>query len=125
MKIEIRLDKSVRIRSCSIHDINSLPHRREVLIRGANRSQCRDLRLQNFPHFYQIGPSVWFAALDNSVQRTAHGIRGSIRDESSAAGKGVDQTFLLKRFDRFAISRPADTELLGKIALRRKLGTFT
>ena len=125
VKIKIRFDKSIGIPSRAVHDIKSLSHRREILIVGADRSQSRDLRLQNFPNFHQVGPAIRIAALDNPVQRPAHGIGGSIRDKRSAARKRVDQPLFLKRFDGFANRGSADAELLGKVALRGKLAALS
>jgi len=124
VKIKIRFDKRIRIPSRTVHDIKSLSHCREILIVGADRCQSRDLRLQNFPNFYQIGPAIRIAALDNSVQRTAHRVGRSIRDESSTPRKRVDQPLFLKRFDGFAHGSPADAKLLGKVSFRGKLAAF-
>jgi len=124
VKIKIRFDKSIGIPSRAVHDIKSLSHRREILFVGADRRQSRDLRLQNFPNFYQVGPAIRIAALDNPVQGPAHGIGRSIRDKCSSARKRVDQPLFLKRFDGLANGGPADAELLGKVALGGELAAF-
>src|SRR5579864_3057858 len=125
VKIQIRFDKRIGIPSRAVHDIKSLLHRREILIVGADRRQSRDLRLQNFPNLYQVGPAILIAALDNPVQGPAHGIRGTVRDKCSAARKRVDQPFFLKRFNGFANGGSADAELFGKVALRGELAAFS
>src|SRR6266403_5836652 len=82
---------------------------------------CSDLWFHNFANFHQLGRPIRSTALENPVERLAHGIRIAIRDERPPSGKGVHESLFVERLDRLTNGRSADTKLLCELALCRKL----
>ena len=121
MKIEIGFNVCFGIFLRAIHHSDGFPHRRDVLFLGAYRSQRRDVRLENQPEFREMRRAFLLPDLDHQVERLARGLRSSVRDESSAAGVGFDQTFFPERLHRLAHGGAADAETLRQFAFGRKL----
>ena len=59
--------------------------------------------------------------LDHQVEGLAHGARGPIGDEGSAAGVGFHQTLFAQSLDRLAYRGAAHSETQRQLAFRRKL----
>jgi len=121
VKIKIRLNEGIRIVPCAVHHTDRFSQGSKVLIVSTSRRQCSDLGFQNFANFHQVGRSIWSTALENPVERLAHGIRIAIRDERPPSGKGVHESLFVERLDRLTNGRSADTKLLRELALCRKL----
>src|SRR5579859_750684 len=121
MKIEIGFDVGFRILAGAVHDAHRLAHRGQLCFLNASGSQGSDLRLEYGSDFSEMSGALRLPDLHHQVERLSNRLRGSVGDESAAAGVSFDQTFFAQRLYGLADCGSTHAETLRQFALGRKL----